>query len=110
MAHTPRRQLNNYRYYDCANCGTYKEIRGANGYTYEALQVGQPTLVLNFIRADENSYAFPHCATCGLKIKSRSIVDYATGREETRHECGPKCMAATGPNCECRCKGANHGA
>lgn len=46
----------------------------------------------------------------GRQWEARSIVDYATGREETRHECGPKCMAATGPNCECRCKGANHGA
>lgn len=27
-----------------------------------------------------------------------------------RHECGPRCMGATGPNCECSCGGANHGA
>jgi len=24
-------------------------------------------------------------------------------------ECGPRCMAATGPNCDCRCRGKNHG-
>lgn len=109
MAKTPRRQLNNYRYYDCINCGTYKQNRGPNGYTYEALKISQAPLVINYIRADENSYAFPFCG-CGLKLKTRQITDYATGRDETRHECGPKCMSATGPNCECRCKGANHGA
>lgn len=25
-------------------------------------------------------------------------------------ECGARCMNATGPNCDCRCKGKNHGA
>jgi len=27
-----------------------------------------------------------------------------------RHECNAKCLASTGPSCECKCRGANHGA
>ena len=23
--------------------------------------------------------------------------------------CGPRCQSATGPACECKCRGANHG-
>jgi hypothetical protein len=27
-----------------------------------------------------------------------------------KHECSAKCLASTGPNCECSCRGKNHGA
>lgn len=27
----------------------------------------------------------------------------------SHHECGPKCVNATGHNCECQCGGKNHG-
>lgn len=32
------------------------------------------------------------------------------GTKNTEVKCGAKCRAATGPNCECSCGGANHGA
>lgn len=32
------------------------------------------------------------------------------GRKHSKHECNAKCLASTGPNCDCKCKGANHGA
>lgn len=31
------------------------------------------------------------------------------GRKHSKHECNARCLASTGPNCDCRCKGANHG-
>jgi hypothetical protein len=112
MAPTPRRQLNNYRYWDCAVHGTYKENRGQNGYSFTAVASTQSLQVLqiNYVRANPEGQGYPVCAACGAYLSSRAITDYATGQEDRRHECGPKCMAATGPNCECRCKGANHGA
>jgi hypothetical protein len=26
-----------------------------------------------------------------------------------RHECGARCLSSTGPSCECKCRGRNHG-
>jgi len=31
------------------------------------------------------------------------------GTKKSKHECGARCMSATGPNCDCRCRGAMHG-
>lgn len=31
------------------------------------------------------------------------------GKKASKHECGARCTNATGPNCDCRCKGKNHG-
>lgn len=28
---------------------------------------------------------------------------------ESTHECGARCINATGPSCECACRGKNHG-
>jgi hypothetical protein len=32
------------------------------------------------------------------------------GTKKSKHACGARCTNATGPNCDCRCRGANHGA
>jgi hypothetical protein len=42
---------------------------------------------------------------CGRSV---GMVDIR-GRK-TDHECDERCLSATGPNCECACGGANHGA
>lgn len=31
------------------------------------------------------------------------------GTKNSKHVCGARCTNATGPNCDCRCKGQNHG-
>jgi hypothetical protein len=31
------------------------------------------------------------------------------GCHSDKHQCGTRCLNATGPNCECSCSGANHG-
>ncbi len=31
------------------------------------------------------------------------------GTKKSKHECGSRCTNATGPNCDCRCRGLNHG-
>lgn len=35
---------------------------------------------------------------------------FLQGRYSADHVCDGRCMGATGPNCECSCGGANHGA
>lgn len=31
------------------------------------------------------------------------------GKKNSKHECGARCTNATGPACDCKCKGKNHG-
>lgn len=31
------------------------------------------------------------------------------GTKRSKHQCGARCTNATGPSCDCRCKGENHG-
>lgn len=31
------------------------------------------------------------------------------GAKSSKHACGARCTNATGPSCDCRCRGANHG-
>ena len=31
------------------------------------------------------------------------------GTKKSKHECGARCTNATGPSCDCRCRGKNHG-
>lgn len=45
------------------------------------------------------------CSNCGRPAKlTRMAVTY---NEKTK--CGARCRNATGPNCECSCRGVNHG-
>jgi len=45
---------------------------------------------------------------CGTRVKLERIYD-SSKPGKPRHECNAKCMTSTGPSCECKCKGANHG-
>jgi hypothetical protein len=45
---------------------------------------------------------------CGQRLKLSRVFDgHRPGKP--RHECNAKCLNSTGPACECKCKGANHG-
>lgn len=45
------------------------------------------------------------CSGCNKVMTGQRIV----GRYSDKTECGDKCTSATGPACECKCKGENHG-
>ena len=49
--------------------------------------------------------SFYRCPGCG---RERRVVTIK-GRVSEK-PCSEKCLAAVGPNCECACGGANHGA
>jgi len=44
------------------------------------------------------------CPNCKSHRKSATVVGTVT-----EHECDARCMASTGPVCECSCGGKNHG-
>lgn len=53
------------------------------------------------------------CAACvAAGVNASAACHYLQRVEgrESKHECGAKCLNATGPSCECRCRGLNHGA
>lgn len=58
-------------------------------------------------RPTEYAYYVGSCSCGAVHFAERMIVrpDLASN-----HKCNGKCRNATGPNCECSCKGANHGA
>lgn len=45
------------------------------------------------------------CWGCGRYFRVALVVG-----KLGRQACGSKCMGSTGPACECKCRGANHGA
>lgn len=47
-----------------------------------------------------------HCVGCGKYTTLRKVHE---GKKNSKHTCGARCTNATGPSCDCRCKGANHG-
>jgi hypothetical protein len=46
------------------------------------------------------------CPTCGHSRKAAQVI----GHYSPDHMCDSRCVNATGPNCDCQCGGANHGA
>lgn len=54
------------------------------------------------------TFLFINCV-CGQRAKLERVFD-SHKPNRPRHECNAKCTASTGPSCECKCKGANHGA
>lgn len=45
------------------------------------------------------------CPRCGAAM----MVQAVAGTYSAEHICGARCLASTGPNCECSCGGRNHG-
>jgi hypothetical protein len=52
---------------------------------------------------NDNVLRCPDCASY------RPVGNTVVGRYSTKHQCGAKCMNATGPSCDCSCGGKNHG-
>lgn len=45
---------------------------------------------------------------CAKRVKLSRVYD-SHKPNRPRHECNAKCLGSTGPACECKCGGANHG-
>ena len=60
-----------------------------------------------------NGLSVPATVTPRNKIKcpeGHNVEKYIVDAGDSKTECGPKCYNAVGPACDCKCKGANHGA
>lgn len=85
---------------DCANCGT------------AAVQVHICRMaVIATGRGSRQQFTgrFASCPSCNQEVPARLTIDVLKAGAQ-RHECGSRCMGATGTNCECQCEGKNHGA
>ena len=51
------------------------------------------------------------CTCIDRTTNRRTLVQLAKvfAAFESTHECGARCINATGPSCECACRGKNHG-
>lgn len=57
-----------------------------------------------WVRAADGSHL-----RCQQPDCTRAMRAVAVQGREGQLECGERCVAATGPACDCRCKGENHG-
>lgn len=96
----------------CKTCKKAYRVEGvlASGRReacYDEQIVVSGTLVYRTADQGTNPTAlFVSCCSGRAKL-SRVFDSHKPNRP--RHECNAKCLASTGPACECKCKGANHG-
>lgn len=96
-------------------------VLGSDGslYTTRVLNTHEVVLVRHHCSADESGAisdaAVEFAPSSGSRLDDvtrwvycRPVVD--GGKPDSkRHTCGSKCTNATGPSCDCRCRGVNHG-
>jgi hypothetical protein len=94
----------------CKRCGKTRKIEG------EILIAHSPEIHDYIVRdrggqiwttADMGTNPSKVWAKCGdHHVALHRVVE---GRKASKHQCGARCTSATGPNCDCRCRGENHG-
>ncbi len=67
---------------------------GFDGKVYTTRTIGYADLIL------------VRCTGCVRFVLVKLVTE---GTKESKHTCGARCVNATGPMCDCKCKGANHG-
>lgn len=51
-----------------------------------------------------------HCELCAVKMKEMGhVYDNHLVQDEMRSVCDARCTNASGPSCDCKCNGKNHG-
>jgi hypothetical protein len=70
--------------------------------------IGRPAAPGEKLTREGRLFAFGSCADCGRIHPSGRRILYS--KQPRGHACNSLCMSATGPSCECRCGGKNHGA
>jgi hypothetical protein len=93
----------------CKGCRAPVNLEGTPVYDCrgDAAVLGSDGLVYNTRVLNSHEIALV-AHTCGRWVFTRPVVD--GGKPDSkRHVCGSRCTSATGPNCDCRCKGVNHG-
>lgn len=74
-------------------------VLGSDGHLYTTRVLNTHEIALVWHRCTETS---------GRWVFTRPVFDGGTAYSK-RTECTARCTGATGPACDCRCRGANHG-
>lgn len=97
----------------CKACGADRKVDGVlatgwrKGHGCDQIVVAGTSAYLTACNGTDSSMLWVPC--CSARAKLTRVYDsHRAGKP--RHECNAKCLASTGPACECKCKGANHGA
>jgi hypothetical protein len=80
----------------------YEDIRIAARKTHSIL-AGRQVRELNLI-------ALGYCPLCNGNVQHHAERVIFRKANPSNHKCDARCMHAKGRNCECSCKGENHGA
>lgn len=96
----------------CKACSKAHRVDGFLAYGRERnadlqIVVSGTSAYLTSCNGTDPTALWVNCCEKRAKL-SRVFDSHKPGRP--RHECNAKCLASTGPACECKCKGANHGA
>jgi len=95
----------------CKTCRTAHRVDGmlAVGHAerrHDQIVVSGTACYLTSGNGTDPSSLWVACCTTRARL-SRVYDSHKPNRP--RHECNAKCMASTGPACECKCGGAKHG-
>jgi hypothetical protein len=98
----------------CKRCGKTRKIEGriATGHKVPEMGGGADYVVQDgdgalWTTADMGTNPSKVWAPCGdHHVALHRVIE---GRKASKHQCGARCTSATGPNCDCRCRGENHG-
>ncbi len=96
----------------CKRCGKTSKLEGILHHGWDPARHASDYVVIDrsglaWTTADLGSNVSVVHGPCGdHRVALRRVVE---GTKGSKHSCGAKCTSATGPNCDCRCRGANHG-
>lgn len=95
----------------CRSCGAGMRVDGEPLYDSkgDAAVIGADGLLYTTrVLNTHEIVLIRHDCPGGRWVFARRVFD--GGRPDSkRHTCGARCTNATGPSCDCRCRGANHG-
>lgn len=77
--------------------------------TSQAVRIGEGHPIHIRDRYALESVLYRHAGTCPTCGNSATVKPIRGVHVEDK-ACGPRCMGATGPSCDCSCAGQNHGA
>ena len=94
----------------CKKCSTAHQVSGR-------VQMGHTAKLHEgvVVTPDGQLYTVADLGTNPYKLHVRcgdhwcALHRVTEGTKSSKHACGARCTNSTGPNCDCRCRGANHG-
>jgi hypothetical protein len=99
----------------CKTCQKTSQLEGRNAHAHYQTRSGGVQADTIVLAPDGRAFTcsslgtdpsrlWVHCGTHWVLL--RRVFE---GKKHSKHECGARCTNATGPSCDCRCKGKNHG-